>query len=292
MESFHTLQRSFKMNVDPYVVLVGANSSGMVEHIILRVKVPDYANYLPSFDHSGSPPAIAWPPNPYDDDLLGMLQHLESLGSFWMGIKRIYWDEAEFRWEPENEEERSQLQVFSMHIHREYPQSSLVINPQYFASLIRSRDSETHLVLPMAFYREGVNDFKSHRYVNAFFNLYFYLEDLYGDGKTKNPQVEAAFRSSDQLRSAVQKFLESILEPDMSSHLQSLERFLQQEHCEFSVEGIISLIVKIRGNLHHFSQQSSKMKGHPLNQQQFETPAYMLLTICTSTATKVLTKDS
>lgn len=290
MDSFHTLQRPFKMSVDPYVVLVDAQPDGTVQRLTLRVQALDYAGYLPSFDHSTSPPTITWPANPHDDDLLGMLQHLESLGSFWLGIKRIYWDEAEFRWEPETEDERRQLQLFSIKTSREYPRSSLVINPQYFASLIRSREPQTHLVLPMAFYREGVNDFKSHRYVNAFFNFYFYMEDLYGQGETKNKLVETAFKKSEQLRSAIEQFLQGIIEPDMTSHLHSLESFLQQEHCELTIDGIIALIVKIRGNLHHFSQRSSKMKGHPLNQVQFQTPAYMLFAICVLTATKLLTK--
>jgi hypothetical protein len=55
------------------------------------------------------------------------------------------------------------------------------------------------------------------------------------------------------------------------------------ENLNFDEEGIISLIVQVRGNLHHYSQKSSKKKGTPFNQRDFETMAYLLMTICLKT---------
>jgi hypothetical protein len=289
VDSVNILQQPFAITVEPYVVLAEGEPGGDIRHLILRRRVADYEQYLPRFDPSVTPPAMTWPANPYDEELRALLQHIESLGSFWLGIRRIHWNVSEARWEPEDDEERKRLQVFSIKMSREYQETRQLVNPQMFARLIRTQEDLSHLVIPMAFYREGQNAFRAHQYVSAFYNFYFYLEDLYGQGKTKNSAVEASFKKSAQVRWAVEQLLEGLAAPDMAQHLRELKEALARDNCAFDVDGVIKLIVKVRGDLHHFSQRSTRPKGHPFNQGEFRTMAYVLFSICARTAAKLLT---
>jgi hypothetical protein len=81
------------------------------------------------------------------------------------------------------------------------------------------------------------------------------------------------------------------LEPSSKKHLDKLKEFLAMEKLNFDKEGIISLIVQVRGNLHHFSQRSSKKKGTPFNQKDFETMAYLLMSICLMTFCNLTTGE-
>jgi hypothetical protein len=46
-----------------------------------------------------------------------------------------------------------------------------------------------------------------------------------------------------------------------SENLDQLKKFLDMEKCEFSVDGIIELIVQVRGNLSHFLKKAPRKKG-------------------------------
>ncbi|POZ87766.1 MULTISPECIES: hypothetical protein [Petrotoga] len=148
-----------------------------------------------------------------------------------------------------------------------------------------------HLIIPLSFYQEGRNEFELKRYINAYYNFYFYLEDLYGNGKTKNYQIRREFLKSNQLKEAVSKTIEEFKNGPSKKHYKNLKSFLKLESCSYDIEGVISLIVKVRGNLHHFSQKSSKKLGHPFNQKDFETMAFLLMSICVKTYTRLTTGE-
>jgi hypothetical protein len=93
----------------------------------------------------------------------------------------------------------------------------------------------------MSFYREGCNDFKSRRYTTAFINFYFYLDDLYGEGNTKNHKVKEKFKSSLHIMGAINQVIQDFQEPDNSENLLQLKKFLNEENYDLSTEGIIDL---------------------------------------------------
>jgi len=128
------------------------------------------------------------------------------------------------------------------------------------------------------FERDGMNEFHSLRYIQAYYNFYFVLEDLYGEGKTQNKDVEQKFKSNQVLRSIIQDVLDNVIKRNVN-HLQNIQNFLREENKSFDIDGIIELIVRVRGNLHHYSGKSTKRKGTPLNQGDFESMAYLLMGI-------------
>jgi hypothetical protein len=260
-----------------------------ISEFVVKIRVSNYQAYLGRFDPTTDPPSITIPECPYSGELLQLLQFLEATGSFWLGIQRIRWDEAEYGWEAEDEQERGELQIFSFAQKQPvYERREQRVQPLLLWELLTRRMELNYLVLPMSFFREGMNDFTAHRYVNAYHNFYFFLEDLYGDGKTKNRQVAAAFRRSKQIQAALRQLLADSDGNGLGAHLGAVGEFAKMEGCAMTPDGLIDLIVKVRGNLHHFSQKSTRLKGHPLNQDRFRSMAYLLMGVCLKTSARLL----
>ena len=79
--------------------------------------------------------------------------------------------------------------------------------------------------------------------------------------------------------------------PGPSDNLAQVMFFLHEERKPFTVDGVIELIVQIRGNLAHFSQKSTKRKGHAFNQFDFRGVAYLLQAVCIFTFTRLTTGE-
>jgi hypothetical protein len=277
----------YKIQVDNYLVEVRTDDRNKVIELCISMNVKNYEDFLPSVkvEPTNGLTTIFMQDSPLLYMLTRLAQHIEALGSFWFGIKKVYWDTPKRSWIPENKDEAKALET-SINDYQEQPveKSDLEeMTPEMLRSLIQNQAKQEYLVLPMSFYREGCNDFKSRRYTTAFINFYFYLDDLYGEGNTKNHKVKEKFNSSLHIREAINQVIQNFQEPDNSENLLQLKKFLHEEKYELNTEGIIDLIVQVRGNLSHFSQKSTKKKGHPLNQDEFRTMAYLLMSICVYT---------
>jgi hypothetical protein len=53
------------------------------------------------------------------------------------------------------------------------------------SELIDVKDRYSSMIVLIAFFREGKNDYIEQKFINAFFNFYFVLEGMFGNGKTK-----------------------------------------------------------------------------------------------------------
>jgi hypothetical protein len=276
--------KSLKLIIDPYIIKINTDDKDIINELCIQRKVSNYESYLPKFIPGSKElhinPTFDFPHNPYYQEIIELLQHIESLGSFWMEVKRIYWNNLKVSWIPENEEEAKKIKIHDVEYNEGHNIPPKMFNPKTLIELVKLKDKYTHLVIPMAFFREGMNEYQSQHYINAFHNFYYYLEDLYGGGKTKNRQVVDNFKKSSHFTNAVEKTIKDLTKPSGRKHMENLKRFLSMESCSLSVDGIISLIVKVRGNLHHFSQKSSKKTGHPFNQKDFHVMAYLLMSIC------------
>jgi hypothetical protein len=285
-ESDYTLPGSFGAKVAGRIVELHGEPGKTVTKVVAKARITDYEDHLPRIDASTRPTTISFPRPPETTDLIELLQFIESVGSFWFGIRKIHWNAAEYRWEPESAEEKAKVEVFSFSSKRDYPKRTEVLLPQALPELLEDRARLGSLVLPLAFYREGLNDYTSHRYINAYFNYYFFIEDLFGEGHSKNVKVLHAFKRSAELRWAVEKTANDIQTQNMPDHIAALEAFLKREGLSWNTDGLLALLVQTRGTLHHFSQKSTKLKGHPLNQETFRSMAFLAFAICLNVITR------
>ncbi len=284
----------YRLEVDHFILDVILDHNKVVEALNIALRVKNYQDFLPevSSDIESRITQIKLRDSSLSFFLIDLAQHIEALGSFWFGIKKIYWESPKRGWIAETPEEEKDLEFITNDFQRESHENRCYreMVPQMLESLIKNRKLHRNLVLPMSFYREGCNEFSSKRYTSSFINFYFYLDDLYGQGKTKNKEVENLFKSSKHIKNAFEEAIRFFQDKDNSENLEELKEFLTMERKTLSVDGLIELIVQIRGNLSHFSQKSSK-KGHPLNQRDFRSVALLMKSICIFTFAELTTGE-
>ena len=288
-------ERLFEVTVNEYIVEPLVDENRRLRALLLSVGVQDYSSYLPTVtrDPSTNMVSIMLRDGELAHRLVDMAQHIEAIGSFWLGIGKVYWERSTRRWIGETPEELDLLKALPSDWKqtRSEKELKMKVTPEILGSIIPNRSLHANLTLPMSFYREGCNDFKRGYYANAFVNFYFYLDDLYGAGATKNKQVEERFKSSEHIRAAVNEAIDELVSPGPSENLAQVMMFLRDERKSLSVDGIIELFVQVRGNLAHFSQKSTKKKGHAFNQVDFRGIAYLLQAVCIFTFTRLTTGE-
>lgn len=273
--------RAFECDKGDYRVGVVTDDTQKLVELWADCVVADYARYLPTIEQPATGPLeFRFSSPPETKFLIATLQYLEALGSFWAGVWRVGWDEAAHEWIPETDEEQDRLSVMSIATSFNYPETPADFSAETIARLLLKRSELEYLVLPMSFYREGLRDFRSHRYTSAFFNYYFFLEGLYGNGKTKNLHVLRAFNQSTQLQVAADRAFATLDAPELQKRRTELNALAASVGSSYSRESLFDFIVRVRGELHHYSIDSSRPKGHPLNQENFSSIAFLLSAIC------------
>ena len=282
VESDLFVQQSFSLDWEEYRISLNVeDESDKVVSISVSLRLDNYEQYLPKIDESSAPIRFEFKENPHKLEMIRLLQHFESIGGYVLDLRKVHWEYLSEEWLPETEEEQTFLSVSKFEkIQSPQKINPKTINPEYLSHILDCQSEFRDIVIPLAFFREGRNEYDTQRYVNSFYNFYFFIEDLFGSAKTRNKDIMKSFQQSKILRLAVQNTINAYsahLVPKRKIELQSL---LHERSQPFTVDGIIKAIVFIRGNLHHFSQKSSLRKAHPFNQDSFEPEAYLLMSIC------------
>jgi hypothetical protein len=211
--------------------------------------------------------------------LIAALQALEShLGFSCNGnLQRIRWDVVTIERVAENADEQALAAVQSYARERAYPRGSVRLKPETFRAIVAKSATYQELVLPKAFWLEGMNEFKQLRYIQAFYNFFFVLEDFYAEGKSAMSAVLKAFAGSTEFCHVVDWSLQRVF--GYSEHRANLERFFAEERCQRDTQGAQRLLLKVRGNLHHYSSRGARRRGTPRNQDDFQSIALLTMTM-------------
>lgn len=129
----------------------------------------------------------------------------------------------------------------------------------------------------ITFYARGSNDASAHRYIEAFHNLFFFLEYLYGNGKSGPKKVLEAFMSFEELRSAIEKV---VSENPMSL---IVSREFTEKLGGMSTSDILAELIDIRGMLHHPNHRRPGMWS-PGKQRAFANHSIFLQFVCMNIA--------
>lgn len=251
---------------------------GLLKEIIIRVKLINTDSVIPKFSPSDTP-GIKFnlnlnTGNEVSREIRTLLQYLESDLSFYVNLKKIYWENPDLTVIPEEEEDKKIANVLSIELaEKEYHDPEIKLTMETFIEIVSNKKKYEFLTIVKSFFREGEREFKSFRYISAFYNYYFVIEDLYGKGKTKNSAIQEEFKKNQTFRGFINWMIDSGIK---GRHKTNIEKFLLEENKSYDVNGLIELIVKVRGNLHHFSSKSTKRKGTPFSQQDFESMALLL----------------
>jgi hypothetical protein len=212
--------------------------------------------------------------------LIAEFQYLEGILSFKGTLQKIHWESPMVEYLPETEKEKEQIEIPFYQVKRHRPEAESEISDQDLCQLIFGKSRYYLLNIPFSFFREGLNEFNSFRFINAFFNSYFVLEGLYGNGKTKNHAIKSEFKKSKEATENIQWIVDTYpqrSEPQEIRNYRTLLEMLKRRNKAFDVDGIIELLVRTRGDLHHFQFHSNRQQASPLNQEEYEAIATLSL---------------
>lgn len=216
------------------------------------------------------------------DRLLRTLQEIEAhlALSVHGALEAVDWQTVVSERVPETAAEEELVPVRSSQHHLEHERRETTITPDNLAQLtVRKRDFGD-LVGLKTFWREANNEYLNLRYIQAFYNFFFILEGLFAAGKSGERQVTAALQSSTELRDYTERTL--VHARADQRHWDAINDHCQEYGCTRDVPGILELLVKVRGTLHHFAPEGPRSRVHPFAQADFQTIAWLALGLSTN----------
>src|ERR1039457_856782 len=182
------------------------------------------------------------------------LQIIESTLGVFLRISRIRWEYATSIAIPETPEEQQQIQWNNLRVMPELEDTTRTPTMEDFESMLHMGYHARDLATTMSFFREGDTDLRIFRFITAFFSFYFVLEGLYANGQFGGREVRAEFGKSAVLRSAIERALSLPLysRPARFKEILTVNDFLGRVNKPRDVEGVIHMLVWVRGDLHHF----------------------------------------
>lgn len=207
--------------------------------------------------------------------LLGQLQLLEAqIGYGFVGapLERIRWDVAEAKVIADSSEEEALLDVWDVKISKSYPKTRGVFTQDSFAEMVASMGDYSSLLEAKTLWREGMAAQKRFRYVQAFQNFFFVLEDLYADGKTSEKEAVRRFQESDHVIDACTRFISWVQAE--KRHKTMLERYFADTRCKTEdAAEMPRMLFRMRGALLHFSRKRKHGSAAIKDQRDYDTLA-------------------
>ncbi len=154
-----------------------------------------------------------------------------------------------------------------------------IIEFAYAGQAVSSMDLLAKYEIPMYFYRVGRQNLIEGLYINAFYDFFFIVESLFGNGKFKTAGMKEAFRNSQELQSAIDSSMRS---PDFLNGLQYRAHLWPAFNLNYhgkSTEEITDRFVDLRGFLHHHSSLRPDI-WHPDDHERYQVDADLLGRTC------------
>jgi len=192
------------------------------------------------------------------------------------GVTAIDAENWEIIFTPESEDEEKRLQItsFRQRTSKRAPVTSFTLDPDTLTKAVAASlyvELEP-LNFPLSFYRKARRSMIEGHFIGAYYDFYFVLETLYGNGKTKNHAVKAEFKKSSLLRRAAQDCLDFTETnfADVKTRTEFVKKFQS-----FDADSLMDYLVEKRGFLHHHTARNRNI-WHPAYETEFETDALMI----------------
>lgn len=254
------------------------NEHGVITHIVATVAMPDERHWpkVVQNPQPGVKLGLHIPSTAHLPFVQIELRSVEGLLSLY-GLEGIDIDTPALTWEPENEEERQRIKLFSFErSSKEIDDAELYpVSFDLVARSILSAWDAREINVPLSFFRKGRIDIRERRYIEAYYDFFFVLETTFGEGKFKTAPLKQAFKTNNKLLGIVTAVLS---DAHFLREISRNER-LQQKHTSCyagkPAVQILDALIDLRGLLHHHSSKD-KHRWHPEDHQKFELEAKLI----------------
>lgn len=183
----------------------------------------------------------------------------------------IDFDAVKVDWIPDSDAERSQLKMFSYvrKVERANVNEPRTLGFEFITRAIASADAAASFEIPLNFLRRGNKDIHAGRYIEAFYNLFFFLETLYAPGFSNPGKVKHKLLSASTVVDSLKK-AKGKLSANQKVRSPRLSQLLL-----LSDTDLIGHLVDLRGTLHHHALPREGI-WHPDKPGEFREEAFIL----------------
>lgn len=227
-------------------------------YISVVKKVIDYKNYIPKYIERNSVREFVLTNPEIYQDMIELLQYIESSGSFNIDIESINWDEPQITWIPEIEEEKGIMPLLSHQRKKDNSKRPKLLLSQNLMNIVMYRKMLKFNHIPFTYYKQAKNLFEKQDYYFAYINYFMMLEYCFGNGQFKKDALLKAFKSSGLLLKSIKTAFKIINEDGKGNHKKWLINECSNRNKEYSENTLIDLLVEYRGILSHATKKSEK----------------------------------
>ena len=210
------------------------------------------------------------------EQALRVIQGLADL----FGRITIDFEHGKVDWIPESKEEELKLPLRSFS-HTSQPvdlrRPRLATYDLLARSVAAARAASDHEI-PLSFLRRGTRDMNAKKYIEAFYNLFFFLETLYAPGYSDPRKVKKMLKEAAPVIVGLGKMREKLV-PEIEKEGPELRSLLAMSDAD-----LIDHLVNTRGNLHHHAPRKPGA-WHPDKPNKFRSEANVLFQITHEIAT-------
>lgn len=210
----------------------------------------------------------------WDEKVESLVRAIQGLVGIYRHIE-IDIANPKMEWIPENDQERESLHVTSFEKQKPHDEPLPPLPFDLVARSILCAEKTLEIEIPLNFYRRGVQDVFRHQYVEAFYDFFFFIETLFGNGKSRERALQAEFEKSPILLAAIEEAREDFIR----HYKKKSTDFAKFIFTEPNPKNILKKIIKKRGFLHHHTSKR-KNTWHPERQAEFEAEAGYLQGVC------------
>lgn len=232
-------------------------------YLVVSKKVIDYADNMPILN------AQIFRPTPKDffQDLIDVVRYIEAIGTEFMNLHKVYWEEFEIIWTPEIPEEEHIYPVYSYKESLSNHPSPKIISTKTLRHIFDERNRYEVLSMPMSFYRLGNRFFHNQEFKMAFMQHYLMLEYCFSNGQFETRKVIKSFQSNKTLRFGAYRYLQYFLnnanKKDIDFYNKQRGIFNQYDSYKkcrkysSHIDFLLAMLVELRGKVFHATDKTS-----------------------------------
>ena len=281
------IEKDMKTKYHPFDIDIRFDLENEKYYISLCKKVIDYSSYLPKTKiRKGKIEPIEFSSEDFLTEQFKILQHIESFGAIDKNISSIKWNKCSIEWIPESDKEKNDLSIKKYKRNLKYDSEPKTITKDWIFNTIIHRKRLNHLALPFSFLKEGINFYHKFQYQQSFIHSYLMLEGFFGNGEFKNKKIKSEFRKSQILIKSINTTIQ-YLENIKGKHFEWFIFICKKYNKQPDENGVIHFLVELRGNLSHFSLEKPEKYKNPFKDKDFESLAFIAMTICMYSSTEL-----
>ncbi len=207
IDSTSYVVNSFPIKIDKFTYYFeNDKKENKTTHLI--VQIDNYQDDLPKVKTSknNSKPTEFYFSSIDHNYIKNELITLQGVFSLW-GIYRIYFEDKEIVWIPENEKENESLPYSGISITRNKQNITEIPFSIFAYSILCIKDLEQYS-MQLNFFRRGKIEYLNEQYRDSFIYFYLIIESFYGNGKSNENELIKQYQRSKELNEIVKKILE------------------------------------------------------------------------------------